>query len=171
MQLDYEVLANYNDQCGECPGWDPQRRVVYWTDLQGRRFYCYDPASGKSQILNARLEIKGFRLNKPGCFVITNTEGIWWDGEQSLTPIVRQIDGFSCEMNDCVADARGRLLAGSVHYKPDGGYQLGNLISVRTNGKAIILDHGFHLANGLALSLDDKLLYFTNSIAGSGSGS
>jgi D-xylonolactonase len=68
-------------------------------------------------------------------------------------------------VNDCVADARGRLLTGSYFYNPAAEYELGKLIRVDTNGHASVLDEGIHLANGLGFSPDGKTLYFADTVA------
>ena len=36
-----EVIADYQDVCGECPVWDPETGTLYWTDNSGHRFYRY----------------------------------------------------------------------------------------------------------------------------------
>jgi len=64
-----------------------------------------------------------------------------------------------------VADATGRLVTATYYYDPSNEYDLGNLISVSTDGKLTILDEGFHLANGLGFSPDGSILYFTDSAA------
>ncbi len=161
-----EVVADYNDQCGECPVWDESTVSLYWTDGLSNRFYLYDSRSGKSRVVNNRLEIKGFRLNASGGFVVTNSVGIWlWNEGQQATLVADQVDGEPCRMNDCVADVHGRLLGGSVFYDPGDNYPLGKLICVETNGRIKIIDEGFHLSNGLGFSPNNELLYVTDSMA------
>jgi D-xylonolactonase len=112
------------------------------------------------------LTIYAFRRNRQGGFVITNNEGIWlWKGDGALTLIAAEADGSKCQVNDCVADARGRLLAGSYFYNPAAEYELGKLIRVDANGQATVIDEGFHLANGLGFSPDGKVLYFADTAA------
>src|ERR1700760_935319 len=40
--MQFEAIADYQDLCGEGPLWDSTRNLLFWTDLSGRRFYCYD---------------------------------------------------------------------------------------------------------------------------------
>ena len=80
--------------------------------------------------------------------------------------MAEQGEGSKCQLNDCIADPAGRLLAGSVFYDPTSkDYPLGKLIRVDTDGTAHVLDEGNHLANGLGFSVDAKTLYFTDSAA------
>lgn len=165
MAVTCEAIADYQNRCGECPVWDEQARVLYWTDLTGRRFYRYSPQLRHSEVLKRDLQVKGFRLNVFDGFIVTNDEGIWlWDGAGRIDLIADQADGAQCRMNDCVADAAGRLLSGSTFYNSSGDYALGKLMRVDTGGHVHILDEGFHLANGLGFSPDGQMLYFTDSV-------
>jgi len=111
------------------------------------------------------ITIYGFRRNKQGGYVITNNDGIWlWKGEGSLALVAAEADGSKYQVNDCIADARGRLLTGSFFYNPAAAYELGKLIRVDTNGRTSVIDEGFQLANGLGFSPDGKVLYFADTV-------
>lgn len=161
-----ETIADYQDLCGECPVWDPTTATLYWTDCVSQRFYRYRSETGTHEIVKRGLEINGFRLNEGGGFVVTNNSGIWlWDGGDSVRLIAGHVGSDKCQMNDCIADPEGGLLAGSWFYDPNGEYPLGKLMRVGTEGRVTVLDEGIHLANGLAFSLDYQTLYFTDSAA------
>ena len=75
-----EIVAEYGDLCGEGPVWDPGAQALYWTDITGRRFFRYDWATKQHKIVQSGLQISGYRINRPGGFVIANAEGVWlWD--------------------------------------------------------------------------------------------
>ncbi len=160
------VVADYQNLCGECPVWNPAEGTVEWTDCVGLKFFRLNWASRQHSLVKDGLAINGFRRNRRGGVVITNNEGIWlWSGDDALTPVATEVEGCKCQMNDCTADTRGRLLAGSYFYNPGADYELGKLVRVDTDGKASVLDDGFHLANGLGFSPDGKTLYFADSAA------
>ena len=160
------VIADYGDLCGEGPIWDRRSLRLYWTDITGRKFYCYDWPSRKHWMVKDGWEISGAALNQPCGFVVTNSSGIWlWDGAGEPKLVAEQADGCRCQMNDCISDPAGRLLAGSCFYDPSNEYVLGKLIRVDTDGSAHVLDEGFHLANGLGFSPDERTLYFADSAA------
>jgi D-xylonolactonase len=157
-------IANYEDLCGEAPLWDVERNCLYWADSLGLKFYRYNWASMKSEVVKDGLEINGCALSVKGGFVITNNSGIWfWDGAHRLRLVADLVDGAECRMNDCIADPKGRVLAGSWFYDPGKDYPLGKLICVDTDNSTRILDEGFHLSNGLGFSPDSKTLYFADS--------
>jgi D-xylonolactonase len=160
------IIAETGDLCGEGPLWDPAAQVLYWTDITGRKFYRYDWVGGRHELVHAGLQINGFRQNRAGGFVITNAEGIWlWTPGGAPKPVVLEVDGSKCQMNDCTADAAGRLLSGSQFYDPEKPYERGKLIRVDQDGRGVVLDEGFELSNGLGFSPDGKTLYFTDSVA------
>lgn len=160
------VLVDAGDSCGEGPLWDAKAQCLYWTDQTGARFHRYEYKSRRHEVIKTRLEVNGFALHESGGFVITNNTGIWcWDGQSDPRLVVAEVDGAKCQMNDCIADPEGRVFSGSVFYDPSGDYQLGKLIRVDTDESTHIVDEGFHIANGLAFSLDLAALYFADSAA------
>lgn len=162
----FEVIVNENNLCGESPVWDWEKDQLYWTDSVGYKFYCFDWQMHQSRLYAEEFEINGCALNQSGGFVLANNSGIWlWDGGDQLRLVVDHVDGHKCQINDCIADPAGRLIAGSCFYNPSREYELGKLISVETDGIARILDEGFRLSNGLGFSPDHKVLYFTDSVS------
>lgn len=165
MRLEPTVIANYGDLCGECPVWDAESGSVYWIDCVGLKFLQYDWGTREHHIVRQSLPVNGFRRNRRGGFVITNNDGVWlWDGTGEPQLVVADAEGSRCQLNDCAADAAGRLIVGSYFYNPAAEYELGKLIQVGIDGKAIVLDEGFHLSNGLSFSPDERTLYFADSV-------
>lgn len=158
--------AASGDLCGECPVWDPIENCIYWTDCTGLKFQRFDWTTERHEILKTGVEIYGFRRNRPGGFVVTNTAGVWlWDGHGELELVANEADGSRLQLNDCTADSAGRLLTGSFFYDPSRKYDPGKLIRVNADGTTAVLDEGFHLSNGIGFSPDERALYFTDSVA------
>ncbi len=160
------LLTDSGDLCGECPVWDATSQKLYWTDCVGLKFHCFDWSSGAYRTLRSGLEIYGFRINQHGGFVITNTSGVWlWDGTNEPRLVASEAEGARLQLNDCCADSTGRLITASFYYNPAGDYELGRLIGVDPTGRVRVLDDGFHLANGIGLSPDERTLYVTDTVA------
>ena len=160
------IIAEYGDLCGEGPVWDPESGCLYWTDIEGQRFFRFHQASNKHEVVKQGLEISGYSLNRRGGFVIGNSRGIWlWDGADGLRVIAEQVENSKCQINDAIATPEGRFFAGSNFYDPNHDYELGKLIRVDTDGTAHVADEGFNLANGMAFSPDATTLYLTDSAA------
>ena len=160
------VVADFGDLCGECPVWNAENGFLEWIDCVGGKLLRLPWPSRQSSIVRSGITINGFRHNRPGGYVITNSQGVWlWDGAEEFSSVVSEVDGRPCQVNDCVADSVGRFITATYYYDPASEYGLGNLISVNTDGKVSVLDEGFHLANGLGFSPDQTTLYFADSVA------
>jgi sugar lactone lactonase YvrE len=166
-QVELTILADYNDLCGEAPLWDARTKTLYWTDIAGKRFYRLDWTRREHQILRSGFEVAGYAFCEQGGFVVVNAEGVWyWDGTDNCRLLISEADGTKCQLNDCIADPKGRLFTGSWFYDPSReNYPLGNLIRVDTDGSAHVVDEGIHLANGLGFSPENNQLYFSDSVA------
>src|ERR1700704_5259004 len=123
--VEWTVAADTQDLCGEHPLWDERRADLYWTDITGQRTHRLR-SDGSVELIQEGAEIAGFTLNEPGGFTVVNTQGAWiWDGTKDWQVITRG------PFNDSIADAEGRLLAGSIYYDPNrDDYPSGSLISV-----------------------------------------
>jgi D-xylonolactonase len=160
------ALVDAGDLCGECPVWVPDQHRLYWTDCVGLSFHCFDWRTRVHRVLAKSVEVYGFRPNVGGGFVVTNTAGIWlWEPGGKLRPVASDAAGQQLQLNDCCADAQGRLLTMSFFYDPAGGYKLGRLIRIDNTGAVNVLDEGFHLGNGIGFSPNQRVLYVTDTIA------
>ncbi|HEX4486201.1 MAG TPA: SMP-30/gluconolactonase/LRE family protein [Terriglobales bacterium] len=160
------VIVDDENLCGESPIWDAPQQKLYWTDCSGSRFYSYDWKSQARTLILSDFEVNGCALDQRGGFTFINNSGVWsWDRKDRPALIVSEFGGEKLQLNDCIADPEGRLLAGSCFYNPAKSYPLGKLFSIEDNGQVRILDEGFHLANGLGFSPDGTILYATDSVA------
>jgi D-xylonolactonase len=160
------VVAEFGELCGECPVWDAERSSLEWIDCVRGSLYQVQWPSRKASLVRSGLSINGFRRNRMGGYVITNSKGVWlWDGTDQYSPVVSEVAGLPCQANDCIADAAGRFLTATYYYDPGNDYRLGSLISIERDGVARVLDQGFHLANGMGFSPGMDRLYFADSAA------
>jgi D-xylonolactonase len=160
------IIANYQNECGESPLWNQESGTLFWTDCVGNRFLKYVPATDYHCVVKSGLQINRCLLKARGGFVVANNDGLWiWDGQGEMKFIVGEVDGVKLQFNEAMTDARGRVFAGTCYYSPNSEYPLGHLVRIDNDGRANILDEGFHLANGIAFSPDDRTLYCTDSVA------
>jgi sugar lactone lactonase YvrE len=160
------VLVDDGNLCGEAPLWDAQQNQLYWVDCLSSKIFSYNWAAKKREIVLADFEVNGCALNRPGGLVLVNNSGVWlWEKNGSAPVLVAaQIGNAKLQLNDCIADPRGRLLSGSCFYSPSEQFPLGHLFCIENDGTVHILDDGFHLANGLCFSPDARTLYFADSV-------
>ena len=55
--MDYEItkVASPNAIVGEGPVWDGDNNIVYWTDIQGGRFFKFDPSTNENAQIHGNL--------------------------------------------------------------------------------------------------------------------
>ena len=161
-----EVIADDANLCGEGPHWDEREEVLYWTDIDGKRFYRYLWREGRHELLHEGFTINGFCLQKSGGFLTTSSKGAWlWRPRQEPVLLAAEAEGEECRLNDCLADAEGRVYSGSYHLNEDGTSQPSFLFRIDRNGSVHIADEGICFSNGLAFSPDCSTLYFTDMVA------
>ena len=160
------ILTDDGNLCGESPLWDSTAQKLYWTDAAGGKFYSYNWNTRRRDLILEDFEVTGCALDHSGGLTFINNSGVWsWNKKGRPKLVIAETGNEKLQLNDCIADPEGRLLAGSCFYNPASEYPLGKLFCVYADGTAQILDEGFHLANGLGFSPDLKSLYFADSIA------
>jgi D-xylonolactonase len=161
-----EVVADYGDLCGEGPLWDPQKQILYWTDIDGKKFYRFWWKERRHELVHAGFQVNGCCMQQAGGFVVTNSQGVWlWSPETKPILLASAADGKECVLNDCIADPEGRVYSGSYHYNPAGVAAPSFLFQVDTDGSVHVADEGIQFSNGLAFSPDCSTLYFSDTVA------
>jgi D-xylonolactonase len=161
-----EVVADYGDLCGEGPLWDDQKNILYWTDIDGKKFYRYLWNEHRHEVVHDGFQVNGSTMQESGGFVVTNSSGIWlWEPQEQPILLASEVDGKDCVMNDCIADPEGRVYSGSYHYNPDGVAAPSYLFRIDTDGSVHVADEGIQFSNGLAFSIDCSTLYFSDTVA------
>lgn len=161
----YDVFVNCNNACGESPIWDTRDNKFYWCDLLPCEVYKLD-AAGQPEVFMSGKGVGGFAMNRSGGYVCSTLQGIYlWDEKQGFRLVADRLGDDILAGNDCIADPKGRLLFGTTFYDSAGNYPMAKLYKVENDGKVEILDDGIHLSNGLGFSPDEKILYFSDTIA------
>jgi len=161
-----EVVADYGDLCGEGPLWDDKKQILYWTDIDGKKFYRYLWLARRHELVHEGFQVNGSSMQEAGGFVVTNSSGIWlWHPPAQPTLLASEVDGKDCVMNDCIADPEGRVYSGSYHYNPTGVAAPSYLFRIDRDGSVHVVDEGIQFSNGLAFSRDCSTLYFSDSVA------
>jgi sugar lactone lactonase YvrE len=165
-QVPIEVVADYGDLCGEGPLWDDRNQILYWTDIDGKKFYRFLWKENRHELVHDGFQINGACMQEHGGFVVTNSSGAWlWSPQSQPTLLASEADGKECLLNDCIADPEGRVYSGSYHHNPNGIAPPSFLFRIDTDGSVHVADEGIQFANGLAFSPDCSTLYFSDSVA------
>jgi sugar lactone lactonase YvrE len=126
------IVMDDGNLCGEAPMWDAAQQKLYWTDCVGRKFYAYDWNSARKEVMLDNFEVNGCALDQSGGFTFTNNSGVWfWNRKDKPISVVNSVGNVKLQLNDCIADPEGRLLAGSCFYDPTAEYPLGKLFCIQ----------------------------------------
>ncbi len=159
MEYRVEKLVSENAIVGEGPVWNPERQILYWIDIQGGRFWEYDPSTGVNHKLHDGYNIAGVVPNESGGLTVGTWEGVqlWRSDDDWVWLHQGSYEGRPLKLNDVTTGPDGSLIGGTGHldsctlfrFKPDGSIE--------------IIDDGLALANGMGFSPDLKTFYSTDS--------
>ncbi len=165
MTYSIEVVANDNNLCGEAPTWDFRNGRLLWVDNEGSLVYQLTPATGDKTVISRDLMVAGIALNRTG-LVFAGVTGLHvWQGQNDFKTIASEYEGVPFQFNDIIADVQGRVYGGTLYWGANGMERHGRLYVFHADGKVEPVDDGIECSNGLAFSLDNRTLYYTDSTA------
>lgn len=159
-----QIIAEDGNITGESPIWDAREERLIWSDIDGGVMYEYKPATQFKRILSQGICISGIALADGGGLILGMGNGLHrWTPEDGFLKVIGECDGQALCVNDILAGPHGQIYAGTYFWSENGMEKTGALYMIESNGRASVMDEGIRLANGLALSPDDRTLYFADS--------
>lgn len=156
-----------NAVLGEGPCWDERTGVLYWVDIKRAAVFRFDPHEGQTG---------HWPMPRPvGCVAPAGAGGrlVFADsnGFGFLHLTTGEIDRIADpekairgnRFNDGKVDRLGRLWAGTMD--DECKRASGSLYRLDPNGTVQQMGSGFVCSNGLGWSPDDRIMYFTDSMA------
>jgi sugar lactone lactonase YvrE len=159
--VDVVAVAN---TLGEGVSWDALGQRVWWTDIQERRLFRYDPVRRALQRFDLPERLGSFAFVAGSDKLLAAFEsGFALYGPESgeLTWIERPAhDAANMRFNDGRVDRQGRFWAGSM--VEGKGRPSGKLYCLR-DGNAHVRITGIAISNSISFSPDGKYLYFADT--------
>jgi L-arabinonolactonase len=153
---------------GECPVWDPATQSLYWIDIYTGRLNQFDPSSGSNKVWTLAEPIGSFALAADGTVLLALKSGLHrYDLETAkLTKLAAPEPGKpKNRLNDGRADAAGRFWVGSMTDPPEAERPDGALYRFDRDHRLSAMVDKLFVANGLAFSPDNKILYQSDSFS------
>ncbi len=163
-----QTLGNKDNQLGEGPFWNVRQRKLFWTDIINGEIFSFCPSTGE-----LILELSsGYQT---GAFLFTEDDTLVLFTEQGVKAVPKTEDGYHIEnertmfsvsltdgerFNDAIADACGRMLAGTMKKSLRGG----KLYQFESGKQPKVLLDGLGISNGMGFTPDKKTFYHTDSI-------
>jgi D-xylonolactonase len=149
-------------ELGEGPVW--WRGALWFTDIKQKKIHRFDPGSGGGESWPAPSEVGFLAPLENGRFIAGAKTGLYaFDPSNGAFRLIRTVepDRPSNRLNDGAVDASGRLWFGSMddaEQKPSGAlYRL-------DRGGLSVMDPGYIITNGPAISPDGSTLYHTDTL-------
>jgi len=148
---------------GESPVWVPERGVLIFVDITGRKLFRFEPLSRQLGQVGVDEDIGCVAVARGGGYVAGMRSGVWLlneSGSKRRKLVSNLEDPASSRFNDGRVDPAGRYLTGTL----DESKKLGNAGLYRCDSRGLVkLDQGFMTGNGLAFSPDGRTLYFSDT--------
>lgn len=159
MEYQIEKLAAEEALVGEGPVWDVESQSLYWVDIQGGRFWNFDPTTGENELLHTGYNVAGVTRNRGGSLTVGTWEGVQlWNSDDDFKWLFQGEDeGRPFKLNDLIVGPDGSLYGGSAHLDSC------TLFRFNTDGSVEIIDDGLDLCNGMGFSPDLSTFYSTDS--------
>src|SRR5258705_2255479 len=156
-----EIVVDNGDRCGEGPIWDFREKRFLWTDIPGD--VVYEWRGGMKNVVHRGTNVSTIALARDG-LVFGGAGGLWkWTKDGGCKLIVAEHAGEALAINDMIADASGRIYAGTVFWGASGMEKRGKIYLISPSGEVKIVEEGIELANGMGFSVDGRTLYFADS--------
>ena len=159
-----QLLVNEHCRCGENPLYDEARDVLYWCDIPAGRIFALDVKSDAHRTVYQGEECGAFTLQEDGTLLLLlHGEAALLDPDSGhLTPLENDIVCETGRFNDCIADPRGRVFAGTMGAN---NQKNGALFALDADLNAVEICAGTGCSNGLAFTPELRGLYWADSTA------
>lgn len=139
---------------------------IWFSDVTGGGIFRVAPGADEiTEVLPGRRGVGGMVLHQRGGVVATGRDVVRLHPDGRTSEVFRAgpetgITGF----NDCTVDARGRVLAGALRFRPMAGEPPapGRVVVIAAGWVAVAVERGVDWPNGLGLSPDGRRAYLAD---------
>lgn len=167
MKGEIELLVEAGATCGESPIWDPEAKLLWWTDTATKSVFSWDPAKKAASSRSTDRTVRAVARGGEGRLVLLCADGIYLlDKGSSTARLLCDPERGRAGMlpDDGTVDPAGRFVFntcnGDKFDDPSG-----SIYSIDVEGKLLTLDSGLALPNGMAFSPDGRTMYVAEMFA------
>lgn len=159
-----ERVVDCRNQHGEGIFWNPADGLVWWTDIEGRALWSFDPASGTSEQIPMRDRVCCFAPRKSGGLIVAFSDRVvFLDPTRGAEELIHvfEADNPETRLNDGRTDRAGRFVLGGMN--EGSGAASSSVISIGPDLTVQTLIEGVACANSTCFSPDGATMYFADT--------
>lgn len=159
-----ELLVDCKNQHGEGIFWNPADGLVWWTDIEGRALWSYDPKSGASKDYPMPDRVCCFAPRAQGGLIAAFADRVSLiDLDCGDEEVIHRFEPNNAEtrLNDGRTDRAGRFVLGGMN--EGSGEANSSVISVDTDLSVKTLFDGVSCTNSTCFSPDGATMFFADT--------
>ena len=159
-----ELIVDCKNEHGEGVFWNPSDGRIWWTDIQGRALWSFDPVTTQSTSIPMEDRVCCFAPRAAGGLIVAYSDRVvLFDPETKQETLVTLFEPENPEtrLNDGRTDRQGRLVVGGMNEvsgKPDSSF-----ISIDGNLKVQTLIDQISCANSICFSPAGNTMFFADT--------
>ena len=159
MSNKIEMVSDEQALVGEGPVWDTSSQTLFWTDIQGGRFFNFNPSTKINKVIHNGVNTGGLAVNESGGLILGTWEGVQlWNSDDDYRWLYKDsFEGREIKTNDVTSSPDGGFIVGTGHLDSCSVFKF------NPNGTVDIIDEGLELCNGMGFSPDCRTFYSTDS--------
>lgn len=157
-------VVDCRNEHGEGIFWNPADGLVWWTDIEGRALWSYDPASGNSVKTTMKDRVCCFAPRRKGGLIVAYADRVVLldpaTGDEELIHRFEP-DNRETRLNDGRTDRAGRFVLGGMNEV--SGTANSSVISIAPDLSVRTLIEGVSCANSTCFSPDGTTMFFADT--------
>ncbi|MDE0520802.1 MAG: SMP-30/gluconolactonase/LRE family protein [Boseongicola sp.] len=159
-----ELVLDCRNHHGEGVFWNPLDQRVWWTDIEGRALFSYDPATNSHSKQTLEQRVCCFAPRSAGGLIVAYADRVvLLDPVSDEETLVCEFEPENPEtrLNDGRTDRSGRLIVGGMNEV--SGAADSSVISVGADLSVVKLIDGVSCANSTCFSADGRTMFFADT--------
>lgn len=160
-----ELVLDCRNQHGEGVFWNPLDGLVWWTDIEGRKLWSFDPQSNRAGSYLMKGRVCCFAPRQSGGFIVAFADRVSLvDLESGSEEKIYDFEPANLEtrLNDGRTDRQGRLVLGGMN--EHSGTANSSVVRIDGDHSVATLIDSVSCANSICFSPDGQTMYFADTL-------
>lgn len=159
-----DLILDCKNQHGEGVFWNPIDRQVWWTDIEGRKLWSFDPETKQGRSVPMPDRVCCFAPRQSGGFIVAFADRVsFLDIDSGVEEKICDFEPENSEtrLNDGRIDRQGRLIVGGMNERT--GAANSSVIRIDGDLSVTTVIEGVSCANATCFSPDGRTMYFADT--------